>query len=53
MNQLKKNAAFGGPEGPVVLVIMDGVGIGKYPESDYVKIANTCTVPNTTSSRHR
>jgi 2,3-bisphosphoglycerate-independent phosphoglycerate mutase len=41
MNQLKKNAAFGGPEGPVVLVIMDGVGIGKYPESDYVKIANT------------
>ncbi len=41
MEQLKKSKAFGGPEGPVVLVIMDGVGIGKNPESDYVKIANT------------
>ena len=41
MEQLKKNAAFSGPAGPVVLVIMDGVGIGKNPESDYVKIANT------------
>ncbi len=41
MEELKKNEAFGGPEGPVVLVIMDGVGIGKNPESDYVKIANT------------
>jgi len=41
MDNLKKNPAFGGPEGPVVLVIMDGVGIGKHPESDYVKIANT------------
>ncbi len=41
MEQLKKNEAFGGPEGPVVLVIMDGVGIGKNPKSDFVKIANT------------
>jgi 2,3-bisphosphoglycerate-independent phosphoglycerate mutase len=41
MDNLKKSSAFGGPEGPVVLVIMDGVGIGKHPESDYVKIANT------------
>jgi 2,3-bisphosphoglycerate-independent phosphoglycerate mutase len=41
MDKLKKNESFGGPEGPVVLVIMDGVGIGKNPESDYVKIANT------------
>jgi len=41
MEQLKKNEAFGGPEGPVVLVVMDGVGIGKNPESDYVTIANT------------
>ncbi len=41
MNKLKKNEVFDGPEGPVVLVIMDGVGIGKNPESDYVKIANT------------
>ncbi len=41
MEQLKKSDAFAGPDGPVVLVIMDGVGIGKNPESDYVKIANT------------
>jgi 2,3-bisphosphoglycerate-independent phosphoglycerate mutase len=41
MVELAKNEAFGGPEGPVVLVIMDGVGIGKHPDSDYVKIANT------------
>lgn len=41
MEQLKKNEAFGGPEGPVVLVVMDGVGIGKNADSDYVKIANT------------
>jgi len=41
MDELKNNTAFGGPEGPVVLVVMDGVGIGKYPESDFVKIANT------------
>ncbi|MDD5277177.1 MAG: 2,3-bisphosphoglycerate-independent phosphoglycerate mutase [Methylovulum sp.] len=41
MINLKKNAAFAGPEGPVVLVIMDGVGIGKNPESDFVKQANT------------
>jgi 2,3-bisphosphoglycerate-independent phosphoglycerate mutase len=41
MDTLKKSAVFEGPEGPVVLVIMDGVGIGENPESDYVKIANT------------
>ncbi len=40
MEKLHKNEAFSGPEGPVVLVIMDGVGIGKNPASDYVKIAN-------------
>lgn len=41
MENLKKSTVFEGPEGPVVLVIMDGVGIGKNPASDYVKIANT------------
>jgi 2,3-bisphosphoglycerate-independent phosphoglycerate mutase len=41
MDALKKSTVFEGPEGPVVLVIMDGVGIGKNPNSDYVKIANT------------
>lgn len=41
MDALKKSTVFEGPEGPVVLVIMDGVGIGKNPASDYVKISNT------------
>jgi 2,3-bisphosphoglycerate-independent phosphoglycerate mutase len=34
-----KNSAFPGPAGPVVLVIMDGVGIGRYPEGDAVRSA--------------
>lgn len=41
MIELKKSKVFAGPEGPVVLVIMDGVGIGKNMESDYVKQATT------------
>ncbi|TFH12741.1 MAG: 2,3-bisphosphoglycerate-independent phosphoglycerate mutase, partial [Lentisphaerales bacterium] len=32
---------FKGPRGPVVLVIMDGVGIGKYEEGDAVRSALT------------
>ena len=41
MEKLQKNAAFSGPKGPVVLAIMDGVGIGKNPESDCVALADT------------
>lgn len=41
MIELKKSKRFAGPEGPVVLVIMDGMGIGKNPESDFVRQANT------------
>jgi 2,3-bisphosphoglycerate-independent phosphoglycerate mutase len=41
MIELKKSMEFAGPAGPLVLVIMDGVGIGKNPESDYVKQATT------------
>lgn len=41
MIELKKSTDFAGPQGPVVLVIMDGVGIGQNPESDYVKQAKT------------
>ncbi|HRU27587.1 MAG TPA: 2,3-bisphosphoglycerate-independent phosphoglycerate mutase, partial [Treponema sp.] len=33
---LKKNPAWKGRRGPVVLVIMDGVGYGKYKEGDAV-----------------
>jgi len=36
MEALKKNPAWKGRRGPVVLVIMDGVGYGKYKEGDAV-----------------
>ncbi|MDR0448270.1 MAG: 2,3-bisphosphoglycerate-independent phosphoglycerate mutase, partial [Treponema sp.] len=36
MNPLIKNPAWKGRKGPVVLVIMDGVGYGKYKEGDAV-----------------
>jgi 2,3-bisphosphoglycerate-independent phosphoglycerate mutase len=36
MNALKKNPAWKGRKGPVVLLIMDGVGYGKYREGDAV-----------------
>ncbi|MEI6167217.1 MAG: 2,3-bisphosphoglycerate-independent phosphoglycerate mutase [bacterium] len=41
MMQALKKLAFPGPKGPVVLVIMDGVGIGKYEEGDAVRSALT------------
>jgi 2,3-bisphosphoglycerate-independent phosphoglycerate mutase len=37
MHPLKKNPNWKGRRGPVVLVIMDGVGYGKYEEGDAVK----------------
>lgn len=39
MTALKKSAVFSGPRGPVVLAIMDGTGIGKYSEGDFVASA--------------
>ncbi|MDR1095054.1 MAG: 2,3-bisphosphoglycerate-independent phosphoglycerate mutase [Spirochaetaceae bacterium] len=36
MEALKRNPAWKGRKGPLVLVIMDGVGYGKYPEGDAV-----------------
>jgi 2,3-bisphosphoglycerate-independent phosphoglycerate mutase len=36
MEALKKNPAWKGRKGPLVFVIMDGVGIGKYKEGDAV-----------------
>jgi len=44
MEALKKSKKFTGPEGPVVLAILDGVGIGKYEEGDIVRKANTPTL---------
>jgi len=41
LEALKKNPAFTPRRGPVVLVIMDGVGFGKYADGDAVKLANT------------
>ncbi len=43
MNALKKSDGFKGVEGPVVLVILDGVGLGKYEEGDLVRAAKTPT----------
>ncbi len=42
--KLEKIASYPGPQGPVVLVIMDGVGIGKYAEGDFVLSANKPTL---------
>ena len=44
MKPLKKAKNFRGPEGPVVLAILDGIGIGKYEEGDIVRKANTPTL---------
>ena len=44
MEPLKRSKGFPGPKGPVVLVIMDGVGIGKYEEGDMVRKATTPTL---------
>ena len=38
--KLEKIPNYPGPQGPVVLVVMDGVGIGKYAEGDFVLSAN-------------
>ena len=41
MKSLEKHPSFSGPEGPVVLVIMDGVGIGRGDAGDMVSKAST------------
>ena len=41
MEPLQKNPRFSPRKGPVVLVIMDGVGLGKYKEGDAVLDSNT------------
>jgi len=44
MEPLKKAKNFKGPQGPVVLAILDGVGIGTCKEGDVVSRANTPTL---------
>ena len=59
MSALAENPVFQRRRGPVVLVIMDGVGIGKYQEGDAVLDSNTpflhklmATMPMTTLKAH-
>ncbi len=57
--KLEKIPNYAGAQGPVVLVVMDGVGIGKYAEGDYVRSAYKphldwllATCPHTTLKAH-
>lgn len=44
MEPLKKAKNFKGPEGPVVLALLDGIGIGTCAEGDMANRANTPTL---------
>ncbi|HTJ41324.1 MAG TPA: 2,3-bisphosphoglycerate-independent phosphoglycerate mutase [Kofleriaceae bacterium] len=44
METLRKHPRFAGAKGPVVLAILDGIGIGKGDEADAVRIAATPTM---------
>ncbi|MDD2239060.1 MAG: 2,3-bisphosphoglycerate-independent phosphoglycerate mutase [Kiritimatiellae bacterium] len=57
--KLDKIPSYAGPDGPVVLIIMDGVGIGKYADGDFVRAAwkphldhLMATCPHTTLKAH-
>ncbi len=59
MQSLKSLKDYRKPEGPVVLAIMDGVGIGTHPEGDMVQRASTphldwlkANVPSTQLKAH-
>ena len=41
MEPLKQLDSYHGPKGPVVLLIMDGVGVGRYEEGDFVRASKT------------
>ena len=47
---LKRLEGYEGRPGPVVLVIMDGVGYGKYPDGDGFRNANTPTLDDLTTT---
>ncbi len=44
MEPLRKRAGYEAPKGPVVLVIMDGIGLGAFEEGDLVRSAHTPTL---------
>ncbi len=48
---LAKNAQFPGIDGPVVVCVMDGVGIGRQDESDAVWLARTPTLDHLAAAR--
>ncbi len=50
LDALKKNAKFAGRRGPVVLMIMDGVGYGKHKDGDACLAANTPVLDGLTAS---
>jgi 2,3-bisphosphoglycerate-independent phosphoglycerate mutase len=50
LETLDKNPKFKGRRGPLVLMILDGVGYGKYKEGDAVLAANTPVLDKLTSS---
>ena len=59
IHALQKNPNWKGRRGPVVLVIMDGVGYGKYEEGDAVKASKmkyldwfTANCPHTQLKAH-
>jgi 2,3-bisphosphoglycerate-independent phosphoglycerate mutase len=44
MEPLQRLETYGGPKGPVVLAIMDGIGIGAHEEGDLVRASHTPTL---------
>ncbi|MFA6568457.1 MAG: 2,3-bisphosphoglycerate-independent phosphoglycerate mutase [Victivallales bacterium] len=50
LQALDKNPKFKGRRGPLVLMILDGVGYGKYKDGDAVLAANTPVLDKLTSS---
>ncbi len=44
MDKLQKSTQFDGPDGPVVLAILDGIGIGRHEAGDLVRQAATPTL---------
>jgi 2,3-bisphosphoglycerate-independent phosphoglycerate mutase len=44
MEQLKPLPGYNSPTGPVVLAIMDGIGIGRHEDGDMVRLAATPTL---------
>ncbi|HOS42139.1 MAG TPA: 2,3-bisphosphoglycerate-independent phosphoglycerate mutase [Armatimonadota bacterium] len=44
MTHALRKSAYAGPRGPVVLVVMDGIGVGQYEDGDAVRSALTPTL---------